>query len=249
MIELKTENEIKRIKESCRITAYVLNRLKEMVKPGMPSIELDSEARRLVAERKAKPAFLGYRGYPAAVCVSINSEVVHGIPSKERVFKEGDIVSIDFGVEYGGFYGDSAVTVAAGRISPEAVKLMDVTRECLERGIEKAVHGNRLYDISAAIQQNAEENGFSVVRDFVGHGIGRQMHEEPMIPNYGNPGTGAELKNGMVFAIEPMVNAKGFEVVVLEDDWTVVTQDRSLSAHYEHVVAVTKNGPIILTKE
>ena len=249
MIELKTQDDIKRIRESCRITAYVLNRLKEMVRPGVPSIELDAAARRMTKEKKVRPAFLGYRGYPAAVCVSINREVVHGIPSEERAFKEGDIVSIDFGVEAGGFFGDSAVTVGAGKTGPAALKLMEVTAACLERGIEKSVPKNRLYDISAAIQQHAESSGFSVVRDFVGHGIGKQMHEEPMIPNYGRPGTGEELKEGMVFAIEPMVNTGGYEVVVLDDEWTVVTKDGGLSAHYEHVVAVTKNGPEVLTKE
>jgi methionyl aminopeptidase len=195
----------------------------------------------------ARPAFLGYRGYSAAVCVSINSEVVHGFPTKKRIFKEGDIVSLDFGVEYGGYYADAALTVAIGKISRTAKKLMEATEASLYKGIEKAVVGLRLYDISAAVQKHAESCGFSVVRDFVGHGVGRKLHEDPMIPNYGRAGTGLPLENGMVLAIEPMINEKGYEVKVLDDDWTVVSVDGGLSAHFEHTVAITESGPKILT--
>jgi methionyl aminopeptidase len=248
MIELKNAKEIEAIRKSARIAAQVLESLRAAIKPGMPAIELDAIARKESKRLKARPAFLNYRGFPAAVCVSINAEVVHGIPSKDRIIKEGDIVSVDFGTEVDGFFGDSAITVAAGRISEKAGKLMDVTQKALMLGIEQARPGNRLHDISAAVQAHAEANGFSVVRDYVGHGIGRKLHEDPMVPNYGKAGTGPVLEAGTVIAIEPMVNEKGYEVKVLENDWTVVTLDGGLSAHFEHTVAITENGPEILSK-
>ncbi len=230
------------------MVAEVLRQLKEMVKPGLKTVELDDEAVKMTKKFGARPAFLNYRGYPKSVCVSINEEVVHGIPSKSREIKEGDIVSLDYGVEYGGYFGDAAVTAAAGRVSAVAGKLMEATKKALAAGIVKAVPGNRLYDISAAVQKSAESDGFSVVRDFVGHGIGKKMHEDPMVPNYGKEGTGIELLAGMVLAIEPMINEKSWEVTVMEDEWTVVTKDRGLSAHFEHTVAITANGPLILSK-
>ncbi|MEI7542875.1 MAG: type I methionyl aminopeptidase [bacterium] len=249
MIDLKSKNEIKKIAESGRMVAAVLKKLKSMVIPGLITQELDDTARKMTKEFGARPAFLGYRGYTAAVCVSINDEVVHGFPSKKRICKEGDIISLDFGVEYGGYYADAALTVGVGKISQLAKKLMDVTEQSLYKGIEKAVAGNKLYDISAAVQQQAESNGFSVVRDFVGHGVGRKLHEEPFVPNFGKAGTGILLEVGTVIAIEPMVNEKKYDVKVLSDEWTVVTCDKGLSAHYEHTIAITESGPVILTKE
>lgn len=247
MIELKSVEEINKIRKSCDIVKKVLNRLKEMAKVGLATIEFDKEARRITSAYGAKPAFLNYKGFPASVCISINNEVVHGIPSPNRILKDGDIISIDFGVFYNGYYGDAAITISVGNITDKSSKLIEVTRQALYNGIEKAKEGNKLFDISFAIQDYVEKNGFSVVRDFVGHGIGKKLHEEPMVPNYGKPGTGIELKNGMVLAIEPMVNEKGYEVLILEDNWTVVTKDNGLSAHFEHTVAITENGPLILS--
>ena len=247
MIELKNNEEIKKIAESGRMVAAVLKKLKEMAQPGLASQVLEDTARKMCKNFGARPAFLGYRGYSAAVCVSINSEVVHGFPSKKRIFREGDIVSLDFGVEYGGYYADAALTVAIGKVSRTARKLMEATEQSLYKGIEKATAGLRLYDISAAVQKHAESCGISVVRDFVGHGVGRKHHEDPMVPNYGRAGTGLPLEKGMVLAIEPMINEKGYDVKVLDDDWTVVTADGGLSAHYEHTVAITESGPKILT--
>lgn len=249
MIELKTKEEIKKIAESGRMVAAVLKKLKSMANPGLVTQDLDDMARKMTKEFGARPAFLGYRGYSAAVCVSINEEVVHGFPSKKRILKEGDIVSLDFGVEYGGYYADAALTAGVGHISQVAQKLMDVTEQSLYKGIEKAAVGYRLHDISSAVQKHAESNGFSVVRDFVGHGVGRKLHEEPLVPNYGRQGTGIFLEEGTVIAIEPMINQKSFDVKVLRDEWTVVTCDKGLSAHFEHTVAITDKGPVILTKE
>lgn len=248
MVELKNDIEIQKIGKSCRMVADVLRKLKEMIRPGIRTIELDEEAVKMTKRFGARPAFLNYRGYPKSVCVSINEEVVHGIPSKDRKIKDGDIVSLDFGVEYDGYYGDAALSVAAGSVSEKAARLIEVTEKALYEGISKAIPGNRLHDISAAVQKHAEKNGFSVVRDFVGHGIGKKMHEDPMVPNFGEPGTGIILEAGMVIAIEPMVNEKSWEVLVLEDEWTVVTKDSGLSAHFEHTIAITKNGPVILSK-
>ncbi|MBP7792811.1 MAG: type I methionyl aminopeptidase [Candidatus Goldbacteria bacterium] len=248
MIELKSKEEINKIKKSCEIVRKVLNRLKEMTRPGLSTMDLDEEARKITKKFGAKPAFLNYRGYPGAVCISVNEEVVHGIPSPKRILKDGDIVSIDFGVVYDGFFGDAAETVPVGHVSPVAEKLINVTRESLYKGIEKARPGNKLFDISSAVQEYAEKNGFSVVRDFVGHGVGKKLHEEPMVPNFGRPGTGIKLENGMVLAIEPMINEKGYEVNILDDDWTVITRDGGLSAHFEHTIVITENAPEILTK-
>jgi methionyl aminopeptidase len=247
LIILKSQDEIKRMAESCRIVAEVLDGIRQIIVPGIATKELDEFAESFIVQRGARPAFKGYKGYPASVCVSVNEQVVHGIPSSTKM-KEGDIVSLDIGVYYKGFYGDAAVTLPVGKISVEQKRLLSATEKALQLGIEKAVIGNRISDISAAIQNYAESEGFSVVRDLVGHGIGRELHEEPQVPNFGRPGQGPELREGMTLAIEPMVNAGGWEVVLLNDGWTTVTKDRSLSAHFEHTVAVTKNGSIVLTK-
>ena len=225
-----------------------LEEMRTMIRPGISTKELDEFAENYTAKQGARPAFKGYRGYPGSVCTSINQEVVHGIPSASRKLKEGDILSMDFGVELDGYFGDAALTVPVGKISPEREKLLRVTRESLERAIENVRAGNRLGDVSAAVQQWVEKNGFSIVREFVGHGIGTRMHEEPQIPNYGTPGQGQRLQEGMVLAIEPMVNRGGPGVKILADDWTAVTTDGSDSAHFEHTVAVTANGPWILTR-
>lgn len=244
---LKTAKEIEEMKEANRIVAEILEGLKGMVKPGVTTEELDGFAEDKLRERKAKSAFKGYRGYPKTLCTSLNSQVVHGIPSMNPL-KEGDLLSIDFGAYYKGFYGDAAITVPVGNASEEAVRLKNIAEESLYAGIEKARPGNRLSDISHAIQSHVERNGFSVVREFVGHGIGRSLHEEPQVPNFGTPGLGVRLKAGMVLAIEPMINAGRSEVKILQDGWTAVTKDGSLSAHFEHTVAITESGPIILTR-
>jgi methionyl aminopeptidase len=225
-----------------------LDKMRAMVKPGVTTQDLDEFAEAWTVQHKARPAFKGYRGYPGSVCTSINQEVVHGIPSKARKLKEGDILSMDFGVELDGYYGDAALTVPVGKINPAREKLLRVTRESLEQAIDKVRPGNRLGDVSSAVQAWVEKNGYSVVREFVGHGIGTKMHEDPQLPNYGSPGHGPKLQEGMVLAIEPMVNTGGPGVKVLDDDWTAVTADGSDSAHFEHTVAVTANGPWILTR-
>lgn len=225
-----------------------LTELRKKVRPGVTTLELDGFAEDYARQHKARPAFKNYHGYPKSLCTSINNEVVHGIPSAKRTLKEGDIISMDFGVEYEGYYGDAALTVPVGKIDPSREKLLRVTREALERGIDQIREGNRLTDISAAVQQWVEENGFSVVREFVGHSIGTKMHEDLQLPNYGEPGRGPRLQAGMVLAIEPMVNTGGPAVTMLEDKWTAVTSDGSDSAHFEHTVAVTENGPWILTR-
>lgn len=233
--------------QGCVIVAETLDALKEVVRPGVATREIESFVEEKFAERGAVPAFKGYRNYPSSVCVSVNDQVVHGIPSG-LTLKEGDIVSIDLGVYKDGFYGDAAVTLPVGKIGPEAGKLIQVTEEALYLGIDKARVGNRVSDISWAVQSHAERNGFTVVRTFVGHGIGRSLHEEPQVANFGPPGQGPRLKEGMTLAIEPMVNAGRHEITILEDGWTAVTADGRLSAHFEHTVAITRNGPIILTK-
>lgn len=233
--------------EACRIVAEVMEGLKKIVAPGITTKEMDSFAESFIRSKGARPAFKGYRDYPASICTSINEQVVHGIPSSARL-KEGDVISIDIGVYYKGFYGDAAVTLPLGSIENNTKRLLAVTESALDAGIEKAAAGNRLSDISSAIQTHVEAEGFSVVRTFVGHGIGRELHEEPQIPNFGRPGEGPEIREGMTLAIEPMVNAGGWEVDILKDGWTAVTKDRSMSAHFEHTVAVTKNGQSILTK-
>lgn len=247
MIILKSPEEITVMSRACSIVAEALKALKGVVKPGIPTKEIERFVEEIVRSRGAVPAFKGYRNYPASVCTSVNDEVVHGIPSSV-LLNEGDIVSIDLGVYLEGFYGDAAITLPVGKVSPLAGKLMRVTEEALALGIEKARPGNRVSDISHAVQKHAEANGFSVVRSFVGHGIGRSLHEEPQVPNFGEPGRGPRLREGMTLAIEPMVNAGGHEVSILDDGWTAVTADGSLSSHCEHTVAITANGPRILTK-
>jgi methionyl aminopeptidase len=246
MIELKSEREIRIIRENGRIIGLTLSYLKEKIRPGIKTIELDKFAEEFIVKRNAIPAFKGYRGYPGNICTSINDEVVHGIPG-ERVLKEGEIISVDIGVLKNGFYADGAWTFPIGEISDQTKRLLEVTLKSLEAGISQAIAGKRLGDMSYAVQFLAERNGFSVVRDLTGHGIGRQMHEDPPVPNFGSPGTGLLLKEGMILAIEPMVNAGGYEIKTLEDNWTVVTLDGSLSAHFEHTIAVTQDGPEILT--
>jgi len=226
----------------------VLDSLRKIVRPGMSTKELDEIAERAALENGSRPAFKNYRGYPASLCTSLNEEVVHGIPSEKRRLREGDILSLDFGVELEGYYADAAVTVPVGAIRPEVEKLLNVTRASLDLAIAKVRPGNRLGEVSAAVQGLVEKNGFSVVREFVGHGIGTRMHEEPNVPNYGEAAHGPRLQEGMVIAIEPMVNAGRPEVRVLEDRWTAVTVDGSYSAHFEHTVAVTSDGPWILTR-
>lgn len=246
-IILKSPQEIETMRRSNQIVAEVLGEITFAAQPGVTTRELNELAEELLGKRKARSAFKGYNGYPAALCTSVNEEVVHGIPS-DRVLKEGDILSLDFGVIYEDYYGDAAITLPIGRISAEAERLMRVAEEALYLAIEQARPENRLQDISAAIQRHVESHGFSVVRDFVGHGIGKHLHEKPQVPNFGIPGRGIRLKPGMTLAIEPMINAGGHEVMILEDGWTAVTKDRSLSAHFEHSVAVTNNGPFILSK-
>jgi methionyl aminopeptidase len=247
-IVLKAPWELSLLRRSNRLVAETLAALAQRVKPGVSTLELDRFAEGYLLARGARPAFKGYRNYPYTLCTSINEQVVHGLPSTRRV-EEGDILSLDMGAVVEGYYGDSAVTVPVGRISPEAERLLRVTRECLDRAIAAAQRGGRLADISGAVQEHAEAHGFSVVRVFVGHGIGKELHEAPQIPNFVDPerGRGPMLKPGMVLAIEPMVNAGKPEVRVLEDQWTAVTADGSLSAHFEHTVAITENGTEVLT--
>lgn len=235
------------MRKSGRIVRQVLDAVKAIVAPGVTTMDLERLAEKKIRELGAKPAFKGYYDYPCVLCTSVNHEVVHGIPNEGRELKVGDIVSIDCGVVLDGYYGDSAITVPVGEISAEARKLLEVTEQSLQKGIEAARIGNTLGDVGAAVQEHVEANGFSVVRDFVGHGIGTRMHEDPQVPNYGVRGHGPKLREGMVLAIEPMVNAGGPAVRVLEDKWTAVTQDGMPSAHFEHCVAVTKDGPVILT--
>jgi methionyl aminopeptidase len=248
MIILKTPEEIEMMAQASKLVAETLEALKKEVRPGVTTEQLDRIAEEFILARGGRPAFKGYRNYPKTLCASVNEQVVHGIPSK-RPLKEGDIVGLDLGAVVGGFYGDAAMTVAVGTVSPEAARLIKVTEEALYLGIEQAVVGNRLSDISHAIQRHVEAAGYSVVTDFVGHGIGRQLHEEPQVPNYGKPGQGPRLQYGMVLAIEPMVNMGGSAVRILEDQWTAVTKDGSLSAHFEHTIAIRPSGPArILTK-
>lgn len=247
MVILKQPSEIEKIRESNGIVAEILAELKEKVQEGVTTLELDRISEELVLKKGAKPAFKGYRGYPFSLCASINEQVIHGFPS-QRVLMEGDIVGLDFGVYYHGYYGDAALTVPVGKISKEASMLLKATEESLDRAIREATVGNRLGDISAAVQKHVEAEGFSVVRDFVGHGIGRNLHEDPQIPNYGIRGRGVALKAGMVLAIEPMVNAGTYKVRILTDGWTAVTADGRLSAHFEHTIAITDHGPEILSR-
>jgi methionyl aminopeptidase len=252
MISLKSLREIEIMRAANLIVAEVLAELREHVRPGVTTAELDRVAEELTRRCGAVPAFKGYevngRVFPKSVCVSINEEVVHGIPSEKRVLQEGDIVGIDFGVRYQGLYGDAAITVAVGQVDPDSARLMHATREALWAGIEQVQLGRRLGDVSAAIQERVERDGFSVVREFVGHGIGKRLHEEPQVPNFGERDRGVRLREGMVLAIEPMVNAGGADVIITADGWTAVTKDRSRSAHFEHSVAVTGKGPYVLSQ-
>jgi len=247
MIILKSPEEIEKIAQSCFIVAKTLDYLKDMVSPGISTKEVDRLADEYIRSNDAVPAFKGYRGYPASICASVNDEVIHGIPSS-RILVEGDIIGIDLGVYKDGFYGDAARTFPVGKIQPDAEKLLRVTEEALYQGIGNARPGQRVSDISNAIQGHIESKGFSVVRAFVGHGIGRDLHEDPQIPNFGLSGRGPRLMAGMTLAIEPMVNEGGYEVVVLDDKWTAVTMDGKLSAHFEHTILVTADEPKILTK-
>lgn len=251
MISLKSAREIEIMKRANLIVAEVLQELKRRVAPGVTTLDLDAIAEEMTLKKGAIPAFKGYnvagRIYPRCLCASVNEEIVHGIPSN-RVLREGDIIGLDYGVIYEGFYGDSAITVGVGKVSEEAQRLMDVTEQSLYKGIEQLRDGKRLGDLGSVVQKIAEDAGFSVVRAFVGHGIGKKLHEEPPVPNYGEPDRGLRLKEGMVLAIEPMVNAGSHEVEIKEDGWTAVTKDGSLAAHFEHSVAITKTGPVILSQ-
>jgi len=246
MVIIKAPEEIEKIRNSSRIVAEILCELENNIKPGIRTIELETLAEEIAARKKVHPAFKGYRGFPFGLCISVNEEVVHGRPSN-RMLKDGDIVSLDYGVYHNGYYGDAAITVPVGKVSEESLRLLQVTKESLLKGINETKAGNRLGDISAAIQNHVERAGFSVVRDFVGHGIGKNLHEDPQVPNYGVKGRGILLKEGMVFAIEPMVNAGKYQVKILNDNWTVVTVDGKYSAHFEHSVAINQNGPEILS--
>lgn len=248
MIEIKTPAEIESMRKASRVVAEVLKELTPLVKPGVTTAELDKFAERRVRELGAVPAFLGYRGYPATLCVSINEEIVHGIPSPKRTVRAGDIVSLDMGAVIEGFYGDAAVTVAAGAISPQAKRLMEVTSRSLDEALAAVRAGVRLGDVCHAVEKYARDNGMSVVREFTGHGIGRHLHEEPSIPNFGRPGSGPVLKAGMTLAIEPMLCLGGADVVVKNDGWTAVSADGSLAAHYEHTIAVTEDGCDVLSR-
>ena len=247
MVSLKSERELDFMRKAGKAVATILDDLGKLVRPGITTQDLDQFAFKRCNELGVKPAFKGYKGFPATLCISVNEEIVHGIPSPKKVLKEGDIVGLDFGVIYDGWYGDSARTYPVGKVSDDAKQLIEVTRESLMRGVAQCRPGNRLFDIGHAVQNYVEGFGYGVVREFVGHGIGRALHEDPQVPNYGPKGKGLPLKVGMVLAIEPMINMGSPEVRVLEDGWTAVTVDHSLSAHFEHTVAITSNGPEILT--
>lgn len=248
MVILKTVPEIAKMREAGRISQRALQLAGKAVEPGVTTLELDTIVRQYIEKQGAAPSFLGYGGFPASACISVNHVVIHGIPSQTQVLKSGDIVSIDVGAYYNGYHGDNAWTFPCGDISKEAQSLLDTTREALFRGIAQAVAGHRLGDIGHAVQQYAEARSYSVVRDFVGHGVGAKLHEDPSVPNYGTPGHGMVLRPGMVIAIEPMVNQGTPRVRVLKDKWTTVTADGLLSAHFEHTIAITSHGPVILTQ-
>lgn len=248
MITIKSPTEFATMRRAGRLVAETLDKLRTAVKPGITTAALDKLAFDHITRHQGVPSFKGYHGFPASICTSVNDEVVHGIPSKHRVLHEGDIVSIDCGAIVGGWHGDAAVTVPVGGTTPDMERLLQVTEDSLLIGIEQVLPGNRVGDVSAAIQRHAEGNGFTVVRDYVGHGIGRQMHEEPQVPNWGEPGRGMLLKQGMALALEPMINSGEADVRVLDDRWTVVTKDGKWSAHFEHTVALTENGPEVMTK-
>lgn len=247
MIILKSSHEIEYIRQASQLTAQTLTELIKVVKPGVTTLELDQFAEEYIRSHGGIPSCKGYYGYPATICASINDEVVHGIPSAKRKLKHGDVISIDLVSSVNGYHGDSAITVPVGKVKPAVHKLLKVTEECLFKGIEQAVVGNRIGDISHAVQEYAEKHGYGVVRDFVGHGLGRDMHEDPQVPNYGQPGQGPLLKPGMVICIEPMITMGTYNVRVLGDDWTTVTTDGMPAAHFEHTVVITEDGPDILT--
>lgn len=248
MIELKSQREIELMSRAGKTAVLLLKQLAQAIRPGVRTIELDEIAYQFIRSRGCEPAFKGYKGYPCTICASVNEEVVHGVPGQRRL-KEGDILSIDVGVKLEGYYSDTAKTFAVGKISDAAERLVRVTEESLYKGIDRAQAGNRLFDISHAVQQHVEKQGFGVVRQFVGHGIGAHLHEEPQVPNFGSPSQGPVLKEGMVLAIEPMVTEGDYEVEILDDGWTAVTKDRKLAAHFEHTIAITAEGPRILTDE
>ena len=248
MIVLKSEREIALMRRAGHILADVMDRLRALVKPGMSTLDVDADVEAFIMGRDARPAFKGYRGFPATVCISINEEVVHGIPSARRRIKDGDIVGLDLGCIVDGYYADCAFTLAVGEVPPVVQKLLDVTRESLDLAIKECWPGRRLSDVSHAVQAHVEAHGFSVVRAFVGHGIGRALHEDPQVPNFGDPGRGPQLRPGMVLALEPMVTMGGWEVTILDDGWTAVTKDGSLAAHFEHTVVVTDGEPEVLTR-
>lgn len=247
MVTIKTARELSKMKDACRISAEALRVAGEAVKPGVTTYEIDTIVRNYIEKQGATPSFLGYGGFPASACISVNNVVIHGIPSKKCVLKEGDIVSVDVGAYYEGFHGDNAYTFPCGEVSAKAQALLDATREGLNMGIAQALVGNRIGDIGSAVQKYVEARSYSVVRDFVGHGVGAKLHEDPSVPNYGTPGRGVRLLPGMTIAIEPMINEGTFEVRVLDDKWTTVTRDGKLSAHFEHTVAITPDGPKIMT--
>ena len=248
MIVLKSEREIALMRRAGHILADVMDRLRAIVKPGMSTLDVDADVEAFIMGRDARPAFKGYRGFPATVCISINEEVVHGIPSARRRIKDGDIVGLDLGCIVDGYYADCAFTLAVGEVPPVVQKLLDVTRESLDLAIKECWPGRRLSDVSHAVQAHVEAHGFSVVRAFVGHGIGRALHEDPQVPNFGDPGRGPQLRPGMVLALEPMVTMGSWEVTILDDGWTAVTKDGSLAAHFEHTVVVTDGEPEVLTR-
>lgn len=247
MITIKSKSEIEKMREACRITGDALKLLEKHIKPGVSTAQLDKIAYDFIKSKGATPNFLHYNGFPASICASLNDAVVHGIPDKHIVLKEGDIISIDMGAEKDGYNGDAARTYPVGKVSDEALDLIEVTKQSFFEGVRYAVHGAKLGDMSSAIQEYVESHGYSVVRDLVGHGIGRKLHEEPSVPNYGRKGRGVKLAEGMTLAVEPMVNAGDYKVAVLDDDWTVVTLDGSLSAHYENTILITKGECEILT--
>lgn len=248
MVVLKTGRELKVMLEACRISAGALKKAGEAIEPGITTAEIDEIAEKYIRGQGGSPNFKNYEGYPATACISVNNEVIHGIPSRKRKIERGDIVSIDLGAKFEGYHGDNAATFACGDVSEQAKRLMEVTKEALYKGISAALPGGRIGDISFAVQSFVEKNGFSVVREFVGHGIGTHLHEPPEVPNFGTAGHGIRLLPGMTLAIEPMVNAGNYGVKVLPDGWTVLTKDGSLSAHFEHTVAITPDGPLIMTK-
>lgn len=247
MIVIKTARELKMMQDACKLSARALRLAGEAIQPGVSTYEIDTLVRKYIEEQGATPSFLGYGGFPASTCISVNNVVIHGIPSKKTILKEGDIVSVDVGAYLNGYHGDNAYTFKCGAVSKEAEALLKATEESLYMGIKQAVAGNRVGDISAAVQQYTEDRSYSVVRDYVGHGVGAKLHEEPSVPNFGTPHRGVRLIPGMTIAIEPMINMGSHHVKVLDDEWTVVTVDGSLSAHFEHTIAITPDGPVIMT--